>query len=171
MEYIKEATLGGLNKSSISITFSGLALSGKILLPVTKDAGAADKRAKDLRNRMMLMSAAKEGNPDAIESLTLDDIDTYAAVSKRIRGEDIYSIVDTHFMPAGLECDQYAILGEILNIDTIENLLTGKKLYVLTVETNELQFDVCIPVEKVIGEPAVGRRLKAQIWLQGHINF
>ena len=58
MEYIKEATLGGLNKSSISITFSGLALSGKILLPVTKDAGAADKRAKDLRNRMMLMSAA-----------------------------------------------------------------------------------------------------------------
>ena len=25
--------------------------------------------------------------------------------------------------------------------------------------------------EKVIGEPAVGRRLKAQIWLQGHINF
>ena len=64
-----------------------------------------------------------------------------------------------------------AILGEILNIDTIENLLTGKKLYVLTVETNELQFDVCVPVEKVIGEPAVGRRLKAQIWLQGHINF
>ena len=57
-------------------------------------------------------------------------------------------------MPAGLECDQYAILGEILNIDTIENLLTGKKLYVLTVETNELQFDVCVPVEKVIGEPA-----------------
>lgn len=141
------------------------------MLPVAKDAGAADKRAKDLRNRMMLMSAAKEGNPDAIESLTLDDIDTYAAVSKRIRGEDIYSIVDTHFMPAGLECDQYAILGEILNIDTIENFLTGKKLYVLTVETNELQFDVCVPVEKVIGEPAVGRRLKAQIWLQGHINF
>ena len=119
----------------------------------------------------MLMSAAKEGNPDAIESLTLDDIDTYAAVSKRIRGEDIYSIVDTHFMPSGLECDQYAILGEILNIDTIENLLTGKELYVLTVETNELQFDVCVPVEKVIGEPAIGRRLKAQIWLQGHINF
>ena len=85
MEYIKEATRGGLNKSSISITFSGLALSGKILLPVTKDAGAADKRAKDLRNRMMLMSAAKEGNPDAIESLTLDDIDTYAAVSDKIR--------------------------------------------------------------------------------------
>lgn len=51
MEYIKEATRGGLNKSSISITFSGLALSGKILLPVAKDAGAADKRAKDLRNR------------------------------------------------------------------------------------------------------------------------
>ena len=90
---------------------------------------------------------------------------------KEFAGKSIYSIVDTHFMPSGLECDQYAILGEILNIDTIENLLTGKELYVLTVETNELQFDVCVPVEKVIGEPAIGRRLKAQIWLQGHINF
>ena len=68
-------------------------------------------------------------------------------------------------------CQLVLNVGEILNIDTIENLLTGKKLYVLTVETNELQFDVCVPVEKVIGEPAVGRRLKAQIWLQGHINF
>ena len=53
MEYIKEAALGRLNNSSISVTFSGLALNGKILLPVRKDAGAADKRAEDLRNRMM----------------------------------------------------------------------------------------------------------------------
>lgn len=171
MEYIKEAALGGLHKSSISVTFSGLALSGKVLLPVLKETMTADKRAEDLRNRMMLMSAAKDGNPDAIESLTLDDIDTYAAVSKRVRKEDIYSIVDTHFMPCGLECDQYAILGEILDVDTTENLLTRKKLYILTVEANELQFDICLPVEKTIGEPAIGRRLKAQIWLQGHINF
>ena len=84
----------------------------------------------------------------------------------------IFTALSIHILcHLGLECDQYAILGEILNIDTIENLLTGKELYVLTVETNELQFDVCVPVEKVIGEPAIGRRLKAQIWLQGHINF
>lgn len=171
MEYLKEAEIGGLNKSSISVTFSGLATSGKILFPVAKEKESEDKRAEDLRNRMMLLIAAKEGNPDAIESLTLEDIDTYAAVSKRIRNEDIYSIIDTHFMPCGLECDQYAILGEILDIDTVENTLTKKELYIFTLETNELQFDVCVPADKLIGEPAIGRRFKAQIWLQGHINF
>ena len=120
---------------------------------------------------MMLLSAAKEGNPEAIESLTMDDIDIYAEVSKRIQNEDIYSIVDTHFMPYGLECDQYSILGEILNMHTVQNLFTGKEIFVFTLEMNELQFDVCVPAEKVIGEPAIGRRFKARIWLQGYINF
>ena len=67
------------------------------MLPVAKDAGAADKRAKDLRNRMMLMSAAKEGNPDAIESLTLDDIDTYAAVSKEFAGK-IFTVLSIRIL-------------------------------------------------------------------------
>lgn len=171
MEYMRELQMGGIPKRSTSITFSGLALSGKILFPVMKNEKQVEKREEEQRNRMMLLSAAKEGNPEAIESLTMDDIDIYAEVSKRIQNEDIYSIVDTHFMPYGLECDQYSILGEILNMHTVQNKITGKEIFIFTLEMNELQFDVCVPVEKVIGEPAIGRRFKARIWLQGYINF
>ena len=56
-------------------------------------------------------------------------------------------------------------------VKTIKNHLTEESLYVLRVETNELEFDLCVPVKEVLGEPAVGRRFKGNIWLQGYINF
>ena len=49
--------------------------------------------------------------------------------------------------------------------------MTKEKIYVLTVECNNLEFDVCINEEDLIGEPEIGRRLKASIWLQGRLNF
>ena len=85
--------------------------------------------------------------------------------------EDVFSIVDTYFMPYGVECDRYSILGEILELHTIENEETREELYVMKLDVNELQFDVCVPVKEVLGEPAVGRRFKANMWLQGRINF
>lgn len=171
MEYLKEQQLGHLPKRSTSVTLSALATSGRILLPVMKSPEQKKERMEASRSRMMLISEAKKGNSDAIESLTLDDIDTYTEVTQRIRREDIYSIVDTCFMPYGLECDQYSIIGEILDIDTVENKVTKEIIYVFMLEVNELTFDVCVPQNTVVGEPAVGRRFKANIWLQGKINF
>lgn len=171
MEYMKEYQLGQIPKRSTSITLSGLAVSGTILFPIMKSKEQEQEIKEESRNRMMLLSAAREGNTDAIESLTMEDIDTYSEVSKRLLNEDVYSIVDTYFMPYGVECDQYSILGEILDIDVVENRLTGEEIYVLTLDVNELVFDVCVPTEKITGEPAIGRRFKADIWLQGKINF
>lgn len=171
MEYRREYQLGNLPKKSTSVTLSGLAVSGRILLPVLKSKEQKQERMEASRSRMMLLSEARKGNSDAIESLTLDDMDTYSEVSKRILTEDIYSIVDTCFMPYGLECDQYSIIGEILDIDTTENKLTKEPLYILTLDVNELIFDVCVPVRTIVGEPAIGRRFKGNIWLQGQINF
>lgn len=173
MEYIKEMDAGKKmrSRSAVSVTLSGLAVSGTVLFPVLKNKDQEEKHRETTRNRMMLLSAARQGNSEAIESLTLDDIDLYSQVSRRLEDEDILSIVDTYFMPYGVECDQYSILGEILDIDTVENTVTKEELYVLTLDVNELQFDVCVPVEKTIGQPEIGRRFKADIWLQGYLNF
>ena len=85
--------------------------------------------------------------------------------------EDIFSIVDTYFMPYGVECDRYSILGEILDISIIENEDTKEPLYIMKLDVNEIPFDICVPKSSVIGEPEVGRRFKGDIWLQGRINF
>ena len=74
-----------------------------------------------MHNRMLLLSAARTGDPQAIESLTLDDMDTYSKVSKRLISEDVFTIVDTYIMPYGIECDRYSIMGEILEYRLTRN--------------------------------------------------
>lgn len=162
---------GGVSKKSTSLTLSAMALSGSILLPIKKNDYQLQSQQEEARNRMMLLSAAKSGDEKAMETLTLEDMDTYSKVSKKLMTNDVYTIVDTYFMPYGAECDQYSILGEILKIRSCRNERTGTELYVFTMDVNELQFDVCVPKNSIFGVPEVGRRFKANIWLQGIINF
>ena len=154
-----------------SITLSGLCNYGMILLPVIKSPEQERKRKEESKNRMKLLSAARNGDQSAMETLTLDDLDTYTKVSRRLITEDVFSIVDTYFMPYGIECDSYSILGEILAIQKTENWQTGEELYIMQLNVNEIRFDVCVPKSNLVGEPAVGRRFKGNIWLQGRINI
>lgn len=171
IEYMREQQAGFIKDVTTSVTLSGLALSGTVLLPVIKDERQLENEQKAADNRKMLLSAARRGDQSAIETLTLDDIDTYSQVSKRLINEDVFSIVDTYFMPYGVECDLYSIMGEILAVRKRKNAATGVELYQMKLNVNELQFDVCVPAKEVLGEPDIGRRFKATIWLQGYINF
>lgn len=171
LEYLREKQITQDKVKYSSVTLSGLCNSGKILLPIKKDKVQEKKQKEEVHNRMLLMDAAKNGDPTAIENLTLDDIDTYSEVSRRLITEDVFSIVDTYIMPYGIECDRYSILGEIRELNTIQNEYSNENVYIMKLEVNELTFDICVPVKEVIGEPAVGRRFKADMWLQGRINF
>lgn len=171
IEYMIESDRGLFVKNFTSVTLSGLANYGTVLLPVMKSKEQEDDWKEEQENRSRLLNAAREGDANAIESLTLDDIDTYTEVSVRLQTEDVYTIIDTYFMPYGAECDKYAILGEITNMNIIENMISRECIYILTLDVNGMQFDVSVPVDSVIGEPEIGRRFKADIWLQGYINF
>lgn len=171
VEYLSELKFRQFSKDSVSLTLSGLAFEGKILLPVKKEEKSFIEREESLKRHSKLIKEARAGDENAIESLTMQEMDTYSMISRRIETEDVLSIVSTYFMPCGLECDQYSILGEILKIEKRENSLTREIIYVMTVECNSLEFDVCINEEDLLGEPEIGRRLKASIWLQGKMNF
>ena len=171
VEYMREKQAGLAKDVQTSVTFSGLAQGGMILLPVNKNEQQIlnEKRASDTRRE--LMNAARKGDQAAIETLTFDDMDLYSKVSKRLANEDVFSIVDTYFMPFGAECDMYSIMGEILAVRERINRMTGVRLYQMRLNVNELTFDVCVPADSVMGEPEIGRRFKGTIWLQGYINF
>lgn len=171
LEYMRERQAGFAADITTSVTLSGLALSGMILLPVVKDERHLKSEQEASDNRKMLLNAARNGDQTAIETLTLDDIDIYSQVSRRLESEDVFSIVDTYFMPYGVECDLYSIMGEILAVRRRKNVSTGVELYQMKLNVNELQFDVCVPADEVLGEPDIGRRFKGTIWLQGYINF
>lgn len=172
VEYMIAMQTGQLSKKGSSVSLAGLALSGTVLFPIKKTPVMIQNSKEESRNRMMLVSAAKKGDSSAMESLTMDDMDTYTQISRRIhQKEDVFSIVDTYFMPYGIECDEYSILGEIIQLNQIENTQTKVLLYHMVLEINEMHMEVCVPVDGVMGEPEVGRRFKAVVWLQGKINF
>ena len=171
ISYVKAQAMGKLPVRGTSLTLSALSVSGVVLLPIQKNEEQLQKVKQASANRNTLMAAARKGDEDAIETLTLEDMDMYTAISKRIQKEDIFSLVDTYFMPYGVECDQYSVLGEITGIRLSTNEVTGEQIYILTICCNELTFDVCINIIDLFGEPQVGRRFKGVIWLQGQINF
>ena len=169
--YVKAQNEDMLPIRGTTLTLSALSLAGKILLPISKNEKQMQKIQRASRNRNQLIAAARKGDEDAIESLTLEDMDTYTSISKKILTEDVFSLVDTYFMPYGVECDQYSVMGEILDITLRTNKMTGEEIYVMRLSCNDLEFDVCINKQDLYGEPQVGRRFKGTIWLQGYINY
>lgn len=153
------------------VTLSALSTKGKILLPINKTEQQKRAEKDAVKERNQLLTAARQGDERAIESLTLEDIDTFSRIGQRVGKEDILSIVETYFMPRGIECDQYTILGEILECRKDTNTFTGEQIYVMTVTCNELVFDLCINEKDLLGVPETGRRIKADIWLQGTVHF
>ncbi len=169
--YVKAQAQGVLPIKGTTLTLSGLSLKGSIMMPIQKDEYQLKKIKKEATNRTNLIAAARRGDEDAIETLTLEDMDMYTTISKKIQKEDVFSLVDTYCMPYGVECDQYSILGEIQECKTVKNRATGEEVYQMTLYCNELSFDICINKEDLYGEPQKGRRFKGVIWLQGFINF
>ena len=154
-----------------NICLSGLASQGKVLLPVKKTPKQAAALKQAARKRGNLLEAARRGDTDAIETLTVEDMDLYSMVTRRIIKEDMYSIIETSFMPSGIECDQYSIIGEITGIETKENRVSGELVYDLTISCSDMVFHVGIAQKDLMGEPKAGRRFKGQIWMQGTAKF
>ena len=82
-----------LNKSSRrveSVNLTGLAMDGKILLPLHKTRKQIELAKVAARDRTNLIEAAKNGDEDAMETLTIEDIDMYSQISRRAMKEDLY---------------------------------------------------------------------------------
>ena len=166
---LKEITKHPLKNASLSL--SALSLNGTILMPIYKNEMVTANIARDTQKRNILINAARNGDTEAMEALALKDMDIYTNVSRKMLKEDIYSLVDTFFMPYGVECDHFAIMAEILECELVKNRITDEEIYRMTVNCNDMIFDLCINKQDLLGEPEVGRRFKGSIWVQGFINY
>ncbi|MCR5676328.1 MAG: DUF3881 family protein [Lachnospiraceae bacterium] len=162
---------GRFPSAEITVTLSALSLSGMIMMPIAKTSEQREDLRRKAVGRNQVIAAARGGDEDAIETLTLYDMDMYTALTRKARTEDIYTLVDTCFMPYGVECDQYSVIGEILDFRRTTNFLTREHVIVMRLNCNDLLFDVAINEKDLYGEPAVGRRFKGNIWMQGFLNF
>ncbi len=170
-DYLAEKNNPLFQMTKSGVVLSALSTDGKVLLPINKDEKKHQQFLEHQQERNQMIAAARSGDEDAIENLTLEDIDTYSLLSRRVAREDILSIVENYFMPYSIESDQYAILGDIMDCRLIQNEYTKEKVYVMELVCNDIPFSICINQKDLLGEPAVGRRFKGTIWLQGRIQY
>ena len=82
----------------------------------------------------------------------------YTSISKRVKSEDVLTIVESYFMPYGIACDQYSVMGDILSVEEVYNQLTGEKLYQMQIECNDMSDRSVHECRRSIGR--AGRRKK-----------
>lgn len=155
----------------MNIRLSALSTEGKILLGLSNDKSREKKDMIETKRQHKLINEAKNGNQEAINILSIDELDLISSISRRIKYEDIYSIVNSSFIPYGSESDNYTIIGTILNWELVTNSFTEEKIYYLMINCNNLVFPVYINEADLIGEPMIGRRFKGNVWMQGYVDF
>lgn len=146
-------------------------MSGRIILPTNVNKDYINKYADKKKNKQNLFVEARDGNQDAMESLAFDEMEMYTRINKRIENENLYSVIDTCFMPYGLQSDKYSIIGRIVNIHKCRNSITFETVYILHLECNDVIITVAINDKDLFGVPEIGRRFKGIIWLQGRVKF
>ena len=172
LDYLRNAEGG--DHSTITgcpITLTALASSGKILLPIKKTPALLKIALAERSKYEILAKAAHIGSEDAITDLTMRELDTYAMINRRIKTEDVYSIVESTFIPYGSESDNYTILGTIMDVQHKVNSITNEAVTELYITCNGLSLLICINDADLLGEARPGRRFKGNIWLQGYLDF
>ena len=53
----------------------------------------------------------------------------------------------------------------------VKNRLTGEEIYIFKLNCNDIVFQMAINRKDLMGEPAVGRRFKGEIWMMGTVKF
>lgn len=150
------------------VSFSGLCIDGKILCPVCEERRVNNSDLVKVRAEMNNM--ARNGDEKTAEVIALENISEYHQLFRRATREDVYTIVDQAFIPYGVECDIYMIIGNITNVAAVENCITKERLWILNVMCRDMELAICINSCDLLGEPAVGRRFKGEILLQGSIS-
>ncbi|MCR5701539.1 MAG: DUF3881 family protein [Lachnospiraceae bacterium] len=172
-DYVRSIWLNDYYKNPKKVKLGALSLSGRILYGVHLDHVALPYEKQPISNkeRKRLIAKARSGDMDALEDLTLDDMDTYSLMTKRIKDEDLLTVVETYFIPYGIDNEHYSIMGIIKKIEEITNEFSEEMVYNLTVLCNDVYINVVINSLDLEGIPQIGRRFKGIIWLQGQVQF
>ena len=171
IDYLRFSAYEELPFPGTAVCLSALSVEGTILLPLEKSPYDQQLIQQRADRRRKLMEAARDGDEQAMQTITMEDMDTYGDLLGKIQESDILTLVDSFFMPTGAECDVYYIMGEVLACRQVRNPYTLDKIHVLTVFCSGIEFPIAINDKDLYGHPEPGRRFKGVIWLQGIIRF
>lgn len=150
---------------------SALSLEGRILLPLYKSPEEEQHLERVNNTRRMLCKEAMAGDEQAMKAISMSDMETIQNIVERVSEDDLYAMIDTSMIPSPGEMEEYYVVGEIRSVRRVHNRITHNKVVIMNLVSNSVWFNVAINSKDLMGEPAVGRRFKGKVWMQGRIEF
>ena len=150
------------------------ALLGKpfneVALPILETEKVLDTRDGKTELERKLLSEASNGDPDALDKLTRQEMMRYKNVMDHLHDTDIFTMVNSFFMPHGMESDRYYVMGDIEAVQLFENPMTREHYYRMKIRANGMEMILAINQTDLLGIPAPGRRIKCHGWLLGEMK-
>ncbi len=170
VDVVRDETSGLLDRPFTNVALSMLCSDGTILLPILETEKVLDTRNGGTELERKLLNEASQGDPDALDKLTRQEMMRYKNVMDHLHDTDIYTMVNSFFMPHGMESDRYYVMGEIEAVQMFENELTKEHFYRMKIRTNGMEMLIAIHTDDLLGVPAPGLRIKCHGWLLGDMK-
>jgi len=171
-DVMKNEQVNPLGTGYRKVLLSALASEGTVILPLYQNEKVL-KQAKDQeeRRRQIMESLPLHDDPNPhLEEVAQQDMRRYDQLMRRLESTDVFTVVDTFFMPYGMESDRYYLLGKILSCQLLTNEYSGEKFYRMLIEANDMTLALSINAADLLGVPEVGCRIKCRAWLTGEMK-
>lgn len=166
VEYL-EGCKKNLTCSQVNVV--GIASEGTIVLPIEKDEEDELIEKEEREKMRLILQQMKNGDEEAKRILEQEEKDLDDQLKERLREEDFLSVMSGYFIPETLDEATYAVLGEILEIKERVNQQTDEKMFVFSLNVNDMILEVVISQRELIGMPSVGMRFMGTCWMQGKV--
>jgi len=171
-EVLRNEQINPLGTGYKKVMLSALASEGTVILPLYQNEKVL-KQAKDReeRRRKLMEDLPFRSEPGGnAEEVARQDLRQYDLLMQRLETTDVYTVVDTFFMPHGMESDRYYLLGKILSCQLLTNMFSGEPFYRMLIEANDMTLSLSIHKDDLLGVPEVGCRIKCMAWLTGEMK-
>ena len=171
IDVVRNETSGFLKRPFNEVALSMLCSDGTILLPILETEKVLDTRNGETELERKLLDEAAQGDPDALDKLTRQEMMRYQNVLDHLNDTDIFTMVNSFFMPHGMESDRYYVMGDIEAVQLFENELTHETYYRMKILTNGMELALAINSTDLLGVPSPGQRIKCHGWLLGDMKM
>ena len=170
-DHMQRLPLSGKELKTKGVRLSALCAGGMVLIPMDKTEDDRKFQKKYLETLHRDEEAWVNGDDGAASRRVIRQNDISGRAAMRMFGiDDIYTMIDTFFLPEGFESDTYQILGDITAARQVINSMTEEHVWILDVSVCGTIITVAVGASDLRGEPAIDRRFRGNIWLQGYIE-
>lgn len=167
--YLNEDPFANREFKTVSLTL--LASDAMVILPISSREHVLKAREERAKRQSAFLKDINSGDEKAFERFAAASVNRFEKMMKMIENSDVYSVVESFFMPHGMESDRYYFLGTITSCREVRNHVTNERFYALNIDVNGVEFALAVHEDDLVGAPAEGLRIRGHAWMAGELRY